>query len=150
MWLYAAECKTKKVTQCLKRNANLREAKALNPLRLHIGIRHETSNDFHGVCFPDHGVVYAVRNPASGLVKIGSSKRPRERIQTLETMAGCRFTPIYVSAYFQNPAGVERRVHERFTAQRRLGEWFEVSIADAIAAIEEWPSRRDKNLWCDV
>jgi transcription elongation factor Elf1 len=68
------------------------------------------------------GFVYFIRSPANGLVKIGFSANPKERIDSLQTAHG---TKLELLALRKGSLGDERALHQRFRPYRVKGEWFE-------------------------
>ena len=62
---------------------------------------------------------YVVQNSTSGLIKIGRSCRPEERIKSLETGAGQK---LEVMAIIDGDH--ESELHSRFKELRVFGEWF--------------------------
>jgi hypothetical protein len=72
---------------------------------------------------------------AAGLVKIGRSKDPAKRLVDLQGASGIRLMLAYVSDGTKRAADMERAAHRRLHAERRIGEWFETTVEEAIAAI---------------
>lgn len=60
----------------------------------------------------------------AGSIKIGYSRNPAERLRALSSMI-----PLEVHLLFILPGdrAEERRLHERFAAERLSGEWFKLS-----------------------
>ena len=65
--------------------------------------------------------VYAIRRADTKEVKIGTSNSPPDRLELLQTAHGA---PLELVAYFRGNVGDEGELHKRFTAHRKLGEWF--------------------------
>jgi hypothetical protein len=69
-------------------------------------------------------------------VKIGISKSPDERLRQITNASGMhvslRHTRDHESAY-----AVEQNAHKLLADKRRTGEWFNVTVNEAIAAIDE-------------
>ena len=66
--------------------------------------------------------LYAIEAPASGLVKIGSSKDPHYRFRTIQAMS-----PEMLEMRIVSPVDgreLEKSFHERFAHLRHHGEWF--------------------------
>lgn len=80
---------------------------------------------------------YFIRGERSGLVKIGKSNSPRNRLATLATASAEPLTLLAVG-------GDEAQYHERFASDRVHGEWFRSSPA-MMALIAELgiPSAKD-------
>jgi hypothetical protein len=70
---------------------------------------------------PDNGWVYFIGGE-SGLVKIGWSGRPKERLASLKTASPVRLA---ILAQVRGPYAMETEYHRRFASHRRHGEWFE-------------------------
>jgi hypothetical protein len=81
--------------------------------------------------------VYVIAAGAS-VHKIGTSKRsPMQRLRALQTGCHERLTLVGVASVpVADIRGIEKRAHLSLARQRRAGEWFEVSAAEAIAAVE--------------
>lgn len=62
---------------------------------------------------------YIVRNPKSGLIKIGRSINPAARIKSLECGSGASLETIAIL-----PGNRERELHKKFSELRVFGEWF--------------------------
>lgn len=62
---------------------------------------------------------YIVKNPASGLIKIGKSISPESRIKGLETGAGAALETLAILS-----GDRERELHLTFSDLRVFGEWF--------------------------
>ena len=77
---------------------------------------------------------YLLLAPALGLVKIGCSIDPCQRMCDLRTMNAAAVEPLLV---LRTP---ELELHDRFKMDRRQGEWFAVSqgMIDWLVIIEEY------------
>lgn len=62
---------------------------------------------------------YIVRNPATGLLKIGKSVDVESRVKSLEIGAGTSLELLYTV-----PVDVESQLHKEFSEIRVFGEWF--------------------------
>lgn len=62
---------------------------------------------------------YIIKSPASGLIKIGKSGKPNERINGLGTAAGCKLDVLAII-----DDDIEAELHKRFASIRVYGEWF--------------------------
>lgn len=80
--------------------------------------------------------VYAIHFD-DGSVKIGVSKEPKKRINTLSHASGKRVVESWFSDPLENAFDVEHKVHKRFYEKRLEGEYFRISYADALEAIAE-------------
>lgn len=82
--------------------------------------------------FRASGYVYIM---AIGQVcKVGYSIDPEIRKQAVEVEIG-GVVSLEFKMYSENARGAERAAHKRLGSRRVLGEWFEVSIEDAIDAV---------------
>ena len=68
--------------------------------------------------------LYFILNRVTGLVKIGISDDPLDRMKTLELASGVGLELI---GWAPEMARYERSLHNAFALQRRIGEWFESS-----------------------
>ncbi len=59
-----------------------------------------------------------------GLVKIGISKNPRKRADSISNSSGVPTKVIAFWTVYDLAANVESRLHEKFKNSRRAGEWF--------------------------
>jgi len=79
-------------------------------------------------------VIYVMESEVG--VKIGISKNPNERLRQVTNASGMqvslRHTREHESAY-----AVEQNAHKLLADKRRTGEWFNVTVDEAIAAIDE-------------
>ena len=74
------------------------------------------------------GEVYVVRAD-NGLYKIGRSSNAAARIKTLTVQLPYALELVHTVAT-ADTVGLERMLHTRFAAQRKRGEWFELSSED--------------------
>lgn len=83
-----------------------------------------------GECKQTSVFTYIVKNPSSGLLKIGRSSSPYQRIKSLETGSGRELT---ICALIKGD--IEQCLHRRFASLRVFGEWFmdDGSIANFIS-----------------
>jgi hypothetical protein len=75
---------------------------------------------------PEQPVVYFVRCPATGLVKIGYATNVRKRLAGLQTGSAAKLELLCTVDPVRYP---ERTLHHRFRADRVHGEWFRPSEA---------------------
>ncbi len=75
---------------------------------------------------------YIVRHPVSGLLKIGRSRNPEQRIRTLSTQSGAILKTLLIVE-----ADIERELHGKFCDFRAHGEWFD----DKEGLISEYASK---------
>jgi hypothetical protein len=79
--------------------------------------------------------VYVLRS-GHGLVKVGIFKNPEKRARSLRLASGLVVEMAYSQAVAE-ARDIERAVHQALHIKRRCGEWFDVSVEDAINAVEE-------------
>lgn len=63
---------------------------------------------------------YLVKNPRTGLIKIGRSISPGQRVRTLSTASGDNLETLLLI-----PFDMEGELHKKFAEIRGVGEWFE-------------------------
>lgn len=68
-------------------------------------------------------------------VKIGVSKDPKKRINTISHASGKKIVKSWFSDLLENAFDVEHKVHKRFSEKRLKGEYFRISYTDALEAI---------------
>src|SRR5581483_10346318 len=66
-------------------------------------------------------MIYFIRDVHSGLVKIGASKKPWKRLQSLQTGAAGL---LEMAVVIDGEDADEHALHARFAAERVRGEWF--------------------------
>jgi hypothetical protein len=76
------------------------------------------------VGYSDRAHLYLIRNPATGLVKVGISRNVTQRLYSLEVAAGMKLELLGCVAGGER---LERFLHRHFSADRALGEWFRQS-----------------------
>ncbi len=67
-------------------------------------------------------MVYFVRDPVTGLVKIGCSRAVLSRLESLKREYG---KGLFIEFLRQGGKKEEHRIHEIFSNKRKHGEWFE-------------------------
>ena len=86
------------------------------------------------------GYVYIISNPIwCGLYKIGMAIDAEDRLNSYQTSSPFRDYVLDYSKYFSNRRNAEAIAHRNIekVADKRQGEWFNVSKATAINIIEE-------------
>ena len=84
------------------------------------------------------GFVYIVTNPAwPGWVKIGSAIDPVDRTRSYHTGSPYRDYELQAYAYSDNRRELEATVHADAADVRGMGEWFDMTIEEAIATINQ-------------
>jgi Meiotically Up-regulated Gene 113 (MUG113) protein len=89
--------------------------------------------------------VYVIGNGANRLVKIGTARRPRARLRSIQQTSPVSLTLLWVSADYWSYR-MERALHNRFALQRRHGEWFDLGELNASEAV----SRAVEELAVDI
>ncbi|MCX5055103.1 GIY-YIG nuclease family protein [Streptomyces sp. NBC_00474] len=84
------------------------------------------------------GWAYAVRETATGHIKIGSSRDPLKRLAALRTGAA---SPVDFVWLAEGGAALEAFLHAQFTDRRVRGEWFDLGDADAAGVIQQAAAR---------
>lgn len=76
--------------------------------------------------------VYAIRNTATGNIKLGISRNPEQRLKQLQTGNDCKLELVAYSKA-ENRFKDETALHHAHSAAHIRGEWFNESAATAIA-----------------
>lgn len=86
---------------------------------------------------PGYGFVYVMSYPGSDKVKIGHALDPDTRASTIGGTLAPE-DPVLQAYYWcsENREAVERRAHTRVKSYRQHGEWFSLSVKDAMNEIE--------------
>jgi Meiotically up-regulated gene 113 len=85
---------------------------------------------------PSIGYVYLVRHGSRQEYKIGRTNNPIRREGELRTELPEQLQPVHKIAT-DDPAGIEKYWHSRFSEKRKNGEWFALS-ADDVQAFKRW------------
>ena len=80
--------------------------------------------------------VYIIKNPLNDTVKIGVAQDVQKRLQQLQTGAGVELELLYQSVVCSNAYSIESDVHSYFADYRTFGEWYKVSVDEAIDYLE--------------
>jgi hypothetical protein len=80
--------------------------------------------------------VYVIHNPILKITKIGASDNPEKRKHDLELACGCELILCYSSKFLLCAEKYEIDAHNKFNAQRTMGEWFNITPERAIETIE--------------
>lgn len=84
------------------------------------------------------GIVYVITHPRLTGVKIGKAFDAESRLRGYQT--GCperAYTLSYVSTYTADCAALEKAVHESLASTRLQGEWFAITVDQAVQSIKE-------------
>ena len=97
------------------------------------------SRPLHPIPLPRGGGVSVYFAQCDRMIKIGKSRNPASRIQSLQTGSFMRVRMLAVAAIESDAASfeIERRLHEQFAWSRRRGEFFKVTppLQKVIAAV---------------
>ena len=96
--------------------------------------------------------VYLIANDLLGIIKIGISRAPLERLNTLQNSSGCELRLIKSAKPTRKASLVEKELHDLFSSNRGIGEWFELNEDEAIQAFKiackkRKPSNRKVPVW---
>jgi hypothetical protein len=72
--------------------------------------------------------VYLIRNATSGLVKIGHSINPAQRLSGIQTSCSDH---IYIERLLLGGRKEEKMLHKKFADRRQRGEWFRLSVEES-------------------
>ena len=67
--------------------------------------------------------LYFIQAADTGMIKVGRSKNPKKRLQSLQTGCGNRLKLI---AVFEGQGWREKEIHRDLREFRKEGEWFDV------------------------
>jgi len=84
------------------------------------------NNNFKKQILENNEYVYLMLNDETGLVKIGYSKNPIYREQTLHSKEPC----VFLIAFWNCEKCIERELHQKFRLKRVRGEWFKLNFRD--------------------
>ncbi|MEU4490070.1 GIY-YIG nuclease family protein [Streptomyces purpurascens] len=84
------------------------------------------------------GWAYAVRDTATGYIKIGSSRDPLKRLAALRTGSASSVDFVWLA---EGGAALETFLHAQFAERRMHGEWFDFGRADAATVIQQTAAR---------
>jgi Meiotically up-regulated gene 113 len=76
--------------------------------------------------------LYAIKDLHSGLIKLGYSSHPRDRLRELQTGSSSPLHLVYYESCSSSRAGLlERQLHRDLSHLRVRGEWFCLSDSEA-------------------
>lgn len=78
--------------------------------------------------------VYLIRNPSSGLTKIGLSATPEQRLKVLQTACG---ETLRLLGSVAGDLQLERSLHQRYESRRQQGEWFGLTDEDCESILSD-------------
>ena len=76
--------------------------------------------------------VYVISRASDGLVKIGRSNNPEQRIRNLSMQGGFEVLQMWVSLPLKSAKDAELAAHTALADKRRIGEWFDVPFEKAV------------------
>ena len=88
--------------------------------------------------------VYLIQSQEDGYYKIGVSKHPKKRVKQLQTgnSSELKLIESYQSEYANK---IERTLHNQLTHCKKEGEWFDMSLPDALS-FDEQCKRIERNI----
>jgi hypothetical protein len=84
----------------------------------------------------DKGYVYFIRCEGTGLVKVGYSTKPQERLSDLQVGSATKLTLLLT---IPGPPGLEKTLHFQLEPYKTRGEWYDLALA-AKHARSEFPT----------
>lgn len=82
------------------------------------------------------GFIYVISHPSwPQYVKIGRAFDPESRLRGYQTGCPLREYELQHAVYFTDCHDAEKAIHERLAHKQMKGEWFALSISDAVYAI---------------
>ena len=89
--------------------------------------------------------IYIIAPRRAGPVKIGIARDARRRLATFQT-AHWRTLRLYADVKVRDARGLEAAAHRHLAPLRLRGEWFDVSVAEAQAALRDVAGMRQRSL----
>ncbi len=81
--------------------------------------------------------LYVIAESYEGPVKIGYSAQPEKRLKQLQTGASTKLNLCYQQSVKNNEAKrIERMIHKTLGYKRSHGEWFNLSVEEAIIEVQ--------------
>lgn len=84
----------------------------------------------------DIGFVYVLENKKLGICKIGKSREPEKRLNTLAMIAGVVNPTTYITKEVPNYHLLEKIAHKYFKEKYTTGEWFSVTLTEIVSFLE--------------
>lgn len=81
--------------------------------------------------------VYVMVSDQLGITKIGIASDPEVRRRMLQDASGIKLRLVHASEQRVDARAVEAAAHKLLHEKRKTGEWFDVTLEDAVAAIQE-------------
>jgi T5orf172 domain len=78
--------------------------------------------------------VYVLKSD-HGLIKVGISKDPEKRLKGIRANSGLVIDLAHARE-LENAAAVEHAAHVILNTKRRGGEWFDITVEEAVSAID--------------
>lgn len=96
--------------------------------------------------------VYVLKNPATGLYKIGKSTNINQRVKTISMQSGVWVELIcaaYIETFHTDYSLIETLLHRHFKPKRVIGEWFSLSTQDVLDIYSAFGLLNvDDMIWC--
>ena len=99
-------------------------------------IKAEIARDLFPCTTTKRNFVYILSNSDNGYLKIGVSSNVDKRISQLQTGSWAELSVEYKSMVCSNSFDIESNIHEKLKDKRVRGEWYDVSMSDAISLVE--------------
>lgn len=77
--------------------------------------------------------LYVIRNPITNHIKIGHTRNIQQRFRALQNGNSVELELVQV---FRGCGHLETELHMHFSEHRQMGEWFAVSVGEALLAID--------------
>lgn len=90
--------------------------------------------DLENYTIKDVGHVYVVEDKEKGIVKIGRSANPKQRIRNIKR-AACAQGREYVSHKVLGMSSFENKTHKALAEHHIANEWFKISFAKAVEVV---------------
>lgn len=81
--------------------------------------------------------VYIIQNKELPRIKIGFSRNPKSRMNSIMSQSGCFLELVYVTKPILNYEETEKAMHALFGEYRGIGEWFHVGAKLAINRLKD-------------
>ena len=76
--------------------------------------------------------VYILKNTITNMIKVGVTNDIKRRLSELQNASGCEINVEYLAPKSDNAQQIESFIHKKLSAKRGIGEWFNVSVEEAI------------------
>lgn len=81
--------------------------------------------------------IYVIAADENGPIKIGISQNPEKRLRQLQTGHERRLILFHVQEFEPERAHlIERIIHNTVRHKRKIGEWFDLTVVEAIGEVD--------------